>query len=114
MEQVMSEPTISARQLIGDIAPKLAELSDDLLFGDIWERAPLSKRDRSIITVAVITALYRTNEMPFHIERALSNGVTREEVIELFTHLAFYAGWPSAMTGVRIAQQVFAKQERGS
>jgi len=111
----MSEETISARQLIGDIAPRLAELTDDLLFGDVWERSPLSKRDRSMITVAVVAALYRTNEMPFHIERALSNGVTREEVIELFTHLAFYAGWPSAMTGVRIARQVFAKQDgRGS
>jgi 4-carboxymuconolactone decarboxylase len=78
-----------------------------VLFGDIWERPQLSKRDRSLITVATLVALYRTNELPFHLRRALANGVKREELIELITHLAFYAGWPTAATAVGIARRVF-------
>ena len=78
-----------------------------MLFGDVWERPGLSKRDRSLITVATLVALYRTNELPFHVKRALENGVTREELIELITHLAFYAGWPPASTAVSIARRVF-------
>jgi 4-carboxymuconolactone decarboxylase len=79
------------------------ELGDEVLFGDVWERPDLSKRDRSLITVATLTAQYRINELPFHIVRARENGVTREELAEVFTHLAFYAGWPSAMTAIRTA-----------
>nr|WP_217895321.1 carboxymuconolactone decarboxylase family protein [Sphingomonas sp. CDS-1] len=108
MDQNDTSPPIgSARSMIGHIAPKLAELSDDVLFGDVWERAELSKRDRSLITVAALTALYRTNELPFHIKRALENGVRKDELIETFTHLAFYAGWPAGVTAVRLAEEVF-------
>ncbi len=92
-------------------APKLMELTDEVLFGDVWERPGLSKRDRSLITVAALTALYRTNELPFHIVRARENGVSKDELIELFTHLAFYAGWPNAMTAVRIAIEQLAETE---
>lgn len=104
------EPSI-AQKKIGDFAPKLVELTDDVLFGDIWERPGLSKRDRSLITVATLVALYRTNELPFHLGRALENGVTKDELIELITHLAFYAGWPSSMTAIMIAKDIFAKTE---
>lgn len=104
------EPSI-AQKKIGDFAPKLVELTDDVLFGDIWERPGLSKRDRSLITVATLIALYRTNELPFHLGRALENGVTKDELIELITHLAFYAGWPSSMTAIMIAKDIFAKTE---
>ncbi|MFH1954552.1 MAG: carboxymuconolactone decarboxylase family protein, partial [Pseudomonadota bacterium] len=90
---------------------KLVELTDDVLFGDIWERPGLSKRDRSLITVATLVALYRTNELPFHLGRALENGITKDELIELITHLAFYAGWPSSMTAIMIAKDIFAKTE---
>ena len=90
----------SARRSIGDVAPKLAELSDDVLFGDVWERPQLGKRDRSLITCAALVALGATEQMTFHFPRALENGVTREELIELVTHLAFYAGWPKAMSAV--------------
>ncbi|MBB5190637.1 4-carboxymuconolactone decarboxylase [Silvimonas terrae] len=101
----------AARQSFGATAPKLAELTDTVLFGDIWARPDLSARDRSLITVTTLAALYRTNELPFHVGRALDNGVTRDEIIELITHLAFYAGWPNAMTAMNIAKAVFA--ERG-
>lgn len=92
-----------------DVAPALDELTQNVLFGDVWERPGLSKRDRSLITVATLVAGYRTNELPFHMKRALENGVTKDELVELITHLAFYAGWPPASTAVSIARQVFAE-----
>ena len=107
----MTKELSLAQKKIGDFAPKLVELTDDVLFGDIWERPGLSKRDRSLITVATLIALYRTNELPFHLGRALENGVTKDELIELITHLAFYAGWPSSMTAIMIAKDIFAKTE---
>jgi 4-carboxymuconolactone decarboxylase len=90
-----------------DVAPELQRLTDEVLFGQVWERAELSKRDRSLITVATLVALYRTNELPHHLKRALDNGVTKAELTELVTHLAFYAGWPTAATAVGIARKVF-------
>ncbi len=83
----------------------------EVLFGDIWERPGLSKRDRSLITVATLVALYRTNELPFHLVRARENGISKDELAELFTHLAFYAGWPNAMTAVRTAMEILAETE---
>lgn len=93
--------------LFADVAPELGRLTDDVLFGEVWERPELSKRDRSLITVATLVALYRTNELPFHLKLALKNGVTKAELSELITHLAFYAGWPTAATAVGIARKVF-------
>ena len=90
-----------------DIAPALADITDNVLFGDVWKRPGLSPRDRSLITVAALIANYRTNEMPFHIRRALENGVTREEIGEIITHLAFYSGWPTAATATGIVRKVF-------
>ena len=93
--------------------PKLRELRDSVLFGDVWERPELSKRDRSLITVAVLTAMYRTDELRGHIGRALDNGVTREEISELITHIAFYGGWPTGVNAARVAQQVFDERFGG-
>lgn len=107
----MTKDLSPAQRMIGDVAPKLAELTDDVLFGDVWERPGLSKRDRSLITVATLVALYRTNELSSHLRRALDNGVSTDELVELITHLAFYAGWPPAMTAMRAAKEVFAAQE---
>ncbi|MBS0351392.1 MAG: carboxymuconolactone decarboxylase family protein [Proteobacteria bacterium] len=90
------------KRLMGDIAPKLAELTDDIVFGDIWERKGLSKRDRSLITVATLVALNRTEQLSFHLNFALENGVTQEELVELITHLAFYAGWPTAVSAINL------------
>lgn len=92
-----------------DIAPALGELTTRVLFEEVWERPGLSKRDRSLITVAALTALYRQNELPFHLRRALENGVTKEELVELITHLAFYAGWPAANTAINAARAVFGE-----
>jgi 4-carboxymuconolactone decarboxylase len=105
----MSEKPVPHRSPFADIAPALATYTDDVLFGDVWERAGLSKRDRSLITVASLIALYRTNELPFHLKYALQNGVTRDELVETITHLAFYAGWPTANTAVGIARKVFSE-----
>ena len=99
--------TTPARTIMQEVAPRLAELSADVLFGDVWERPGLSKRDRSLITVATLTALYRTEQLRGHISRALDNGVTKEEIGEVITHMAFYAGWPTAANAVRVAKEVF-------
>ena len=101
----------SPTQQIGDFAPKLVELTDNVLFGDIWERPGLSKRDRSLITVAALVSLYRIEQMAFHLGRALENGVTEDELIEVITHLAFYAGWPNAMTAIGTARRVFGSED---
>jgi 4-carboxymuconolactone decarboxylase len=92
-----------------DIAPALGEYTDKVLFGDVWMQPGLSPRDRSLVTVATLVALYRTNELPFHLKRALENGVTRDELIEVITHLAFYSGWPTASSAITIARKVFAE-----
>ncbi|MEX3954984.1 carboxymuconolactone decarboxylase family protein [Trinickia sp. EG282A] len=103
----MSTKPTAARQSFGSVAPKLAELSDDVLFGDVWERPQLSKRDRSLATCAALIALGKTEQMNFHFPRAVENGVTREELIELITHLAFYTGWPNAMSAVAKFKELF-------
>lgn len=103
---MQNEPT-AAREGFGDVAPALAEISDKILFGDVWLRPGLSPRDRSLITVASLVALYRTNELPHHVKRALDNGVTRNEIVELVTHLAFYSGWPTAMSALPIIRHAF-------
>src|SRR5262249_50754081 len=92
---------------IADIAPKLAALTAEGVFGDIWERPGLSQRDRSLITVAALVALYRTEQLPGHLRRALDNGLTRDEIVEAITHLAFYTGWPNAFTAITLAKPIF-------
>ncbi|GGT93118.1 carboxymuconolactone decarboxylase family protein [Streptomyces coeruleorubidus] len=96
------------RRTIGDVAPKLAELTDDVLFEDVWNRTELAARDRSLITVAVLIAGGDTDQLRFHLGRAKENGVTETELIEAITHLAFYAGWPKAMTAITVAKQAFS------
>jgi 4-carboxymuconolactone decarboxylase len=105
----MSARSKAAESKLGDFAPKLAELTHNVLFGDVWERPELSKRDRSLITVAALTVMSRPDQLRFHLGRAIENGVKEEELIEAITHLAFYAGWPSAMSAITIAKEVFAK-----
>jgi 4-carboxymuconolactone decarboxylase len=106
-----TKPATGAQQLFGDIAPKFVELTDQVLFGDIWERPQLSKRDRSLITCAALVVLGKTEQMGSHFPRALENGVTQEELIELITHLAFYGGWPSAVSALLRATELFEKQQ---
>ena len=97
----------TTREKIGDVAPKLVDLTEKVLFGDIWERQGLSKRDRSVITVSALVAMNRTDQLPFHLRRALENGVTKDELVELITHLAFYSGWPTAMSAIMLAKESF-------
>lgn len=95
--------------MFGGFAPKLVELTDRVLFGDVWERPELSKRDRSLATVAALVALNRPEQLRFHLNRAVENGLTKEALIEVITHLAFYSGWPNAVTAMTIAKEVFSK-----
>jgi 4-carboxymuconolactone decarboxylase len=97
--------------MIGDFAPKLVDLTDRVLFGDVWERPELSKRDRSLITVAALIALNRPDQLRFHLGRAVENGVKKQELIEAITHLAFYCGWPNAMSAIMIAKELFQPEE---
>jgi 4-carboxymuconolactone decarboxylase len=97
----------TAQRLFGDISPKMVELTDGVLFGDIWERPEISKRDRSLVTVTALIAMNRPDQLRSHLARARDNGLTQEELIETITHLAFYAGWPSAVTALGVAKDVF-------
>jgi len=105
----MSKEPSAIEKMIGDFAPKLVELTDRVLFGDVWERPELSKRDRSLVTVAALIALNRPEQLRFHLNKALENGLKKEELIEVITHLAFYSGWPNAMSAIMIAKEVFSK-----
>jgi 4-carboxymuconolactone decarboxylase len=98
------------RQAMGDDAEKLAQLTDDVLFGDVWERKELSKRDRSVVTVTALVAMYRLEQLPGHLARAMENGVTKSELIELITHLAFYAGWPAAHSAITLLNALSDKR----
>jgi 4-carboxymuconolactone decarboxylase len=105
----MSKEPSAVEKMIGGFAPKLVDLTDNVLFRDVWERPELSKRDRSLATVAALVALHRPEQLRFHLSFALENGLTKEEVIEAITHLAFYAGWPNAMSAVTTAKEIFSK-----
>lgn len=107
----MSEPKQQSRaqMLLGDIAPKLAELTDDVLFADVWQRPGLSPRDRSLITVAALIANGNTEQLTSHLNRAKTNGISADEIAEIIAHLAFYAGWPRAISGALVAKEVFKK-----
>lgn len=86
------------------VAPKLFEISDRVLFGEVWGSESLSKRDRSLITVAALIAMYRPEQLPFHLKKAIENGISAEELGEIATHLAFYAGWPSAASACNLIE----------
>ena len=107
-----STPPSPAREKVRATVPKLIDLTEKVLFGDVWERPGLSKRDRSLVTCAALIALNRTEQLKGHLERALNNGVTPEEIGELITHLAFYGGWPVAMSGALVANDVLAQHKR--
>jgi 4-carboxymuconolactone decarboxylase len=102
-------PPTRAQQLMGDFSPKLAQLTDDVLYGDVWARPQLSPRDRSLVTISALIAMNRPDQLRSHLARARDNGVTRDEIAETITHLAFYAGWPSAVTAVGVAKEVFGR-----
>ena len=98
------EPT-NARKAFGDIAPKLAEITDKVLFGDVWRDEALSPRDRSLVTITSLVAQYRHNELGYHLKLGIENGLTKDEIIAAVTHLAFYSGWPTAMTALGVVRE---------
>jgi len=98
-----------AQQLMGDFAPKLAELTDEVLFGDVWQREELSPRDRSLVTVAALIANGNTAQLPSHLNLAKKNGLSESELAEVMIHLAFYTGWPRAISAILVAKDVFKK-----
>lgn len=104
---VLVQPS-RAQRLLGDVAPKLAQLTDEVLFGDVWARPGLSPRDRSLVTVSALIALNRPEQLRSHMALARTNGLTQDEIVEALTHLAFYAGWPNAVTAAGVAREVFA------
>lgn len=99
-----------AQRMYGDIAPKFAEITDQVLYADVWERPGLSKRDRSLVTVSALIAMNRPDQLRSHLKRARDNGVTEAELVETITHLAFYGGWPNSVTAIAIAKEVFQKK----
>ncbi len=105
----MSKEPTAVQKMIGDFAPKLVDLTDRVLFGEVWERPELSKRDRSLATVAALVAMNRLDQLRFHLNYAVQNGVEKEELIEVITHLAFYSGWPNAIGAIMVAKEVFSK-----
>ena len=107
-EPAMEEQQTPAQRLLGDFAPKMVQLTDDVLFGDVWKRPGLSPRDRSLVTVAVLAATYRPDQLTSHLRRALANGLTQDELVEALTHLAFYAGWPSGMAALTQLKTIIA------
>jgi 4-carboxymuconolactone decarboxylase len=92
------------------IAPEFAKLTQDLLFGDIWQRPELSPRDKSLITVTCLVALNRIEQVEFHLKKAFENGLTKEELVAAITHIAFYAGWPTAASGFSHLKKVIDQQ----
>ena len=105
-------PPSAKRDRIRPFVPALVDYTHNVIYGDLWERPGLSKRDRSLITVATLVALNRTEQLKGHTQRALDNGVTKDEIVELITHLAFYGGWPVAMSAAQVAKDIFEKNEK--
>jgi len=112
----MEEQQTPAQRLLGGFAPKMVQLTDDVLFGDIWKRPglSLSPRDRSLVTVAVLAATFRPDQLNSHLRLALANGLTQDELVETLTHLAFYAGWPSGMAALTQLKTITADTGSGA
>ena len=109
-----SAATLATRNEVRGVIPRVIELTESLVYGDIWERPGLSKRDRSLITVAALVAMYRPEQLKGHTQRALANGVTKEEMKEVFLQVGAYCGAPAALDGFRIAREVVAEQEKAT
>ena len=104
----MAAAPANPRDALRNTVPKMIDLTEKVLFGDVWERPNLSKRDRSLIVCATLIATYRPEQLKGHLQRALDNGVTKDEISEMITHLAFYSGWTASMTAANIAKEIFA------
>jgi 4-carboxymuconolactone decarboxylase len=106
----MTDPS-PIQQLVGDFSPKLVDLTDRVLFGDVWERPELSPRDRSLVTIAALVTGGNTEQLSSHLQRGVDNGLTPAEISETLTHLAFYTGWPKALSAVAVAKQMLESKD---
>lgn len=98
----------AGKDQLGDFAPQFAALNDEVLFGEVWAREEqLAPRDRSIVTVTALITGANFEQLPFHLQKAKDNGVTKEEIVEIITQLGFYAGWPKAWSAFNLAKKIF-------
>ncbi|MCO7573975.1 carboxymuconolactone decarboxylase family protein [Pseudomonas chlororaphis] len=104
----MNASTGTEREHQSRYPQKFAELTDSVLFGDMWTRTQLNPRERSLATVAALVAMYRLEQLPFHLRRALDNGLAVDELAEVMTHLAFYSGWPTAASALNVLSELQA------
>lgn len=103
----MAQKSTAGQKNYGDIAPGFADLTDRVLNDEVWNRPGLSARDRSLVTISSLVALYRHNELAVHVKKGIDNGLKKEEIVEAVTQLAFYAGWPVANTAMPILRKAF-------
>jgi 4-carboxymuconolactone decarboxylase len=106
-DEIETREPSGAQKAYGDFAPALVGFTDDVLFGQVWKRTGLSPKERSLVTVAALVAGGNPEQLEFHLGFARDNGATEEELIEVITHLAFYAGWPRAMSAMAVAKRIF-------
>lgn len=109
----MKRPSAKKGDELSAVVPALTEYTDKVLYEDVWERPGLSKRDRSLITIAALISMYRPEQLPAHLGLAMKNGLTKDEISEAILHLAFYASWPSAVTAGRRFLEVVQQMEEG-
>lgn len=104
----MVKKQTAGRDNLGEFAPKFAELNDDVLFGEVWSReSELPAHQRSIITISALILGGNFEQLPAHMAIGKTNGITKEEIAEIITHLSFYVGWPKAWSAFNIAKDVF-------
>lgn len=101
--------TSTAKASFGDFAPSFVAYTDKILFGDVWRRANLPLRERSLITIGALIAGQHTNQLSYHFQLAKENGISEAEIVEIITHLAFYVGWPRAASAMEVAKETFIK-----
>ncbi|EJN93829.1 carboxymuconolactone decarboxylase family protein [Streptococcus ratti] len=107
----MAKKQTAGRERLGDFAPKFAEINDDVLFGEVWSReAELSPKIRSIVTVSALITGGNWEQLQHHLKAAKANGVSKEEISEIITHIAFYVGWPKAWSAFGIAKEIWKNQ----
>lgn len=98
----------AGRDILGEFAPKFAEVNDDVLFGEVWSREDkLSAKLRSIVTISALISGGNIEQLSYHIEKGKENGITKEEIAEIITHVAFYVGWPKAWSAFNIAKEIY-------
>lgn len=108
----MTEKQTAGRDMLGEFAPKFAELNDDVLFGQVWSREEeLAPKIRSIVTVTALMTGGNLEQLGFHLGKAKENGVTKDEIAEIITHAAFYIGWPKAWSAFNRAKEIWKEDE---